>query len=161
MFVTRRKNTTSPLRVWRFFRIDTNVPQPYVSIGEQLLLNPLAPECKNKNGIPDITGKPLDNIMNCAAIPSQNGKKMNSCNERIISSHGKENMNCGSNPDKGQCPAFIQGGEQRRRRIHDSLCPRGLQPCRIWNDCGSRKMIVSLRLHIVGDADIRCPASDM
>lgn len=22
-------------------------------------------------------------------------------------------MNYGSNPDKGQCPAFIQGGEQR------------------------------------------------
>ncbi|MCX4295378.1 MAG: hypothetical protein OSJ56_15170 [Prevotella sp.] len=70
-------------------------------------------------------------------------------------------MNYGSNPDKGQCPAFIQGGEQRSRRRYDGLCPRGLQPCRIWNDCGSREMIVSLRLHIVGDADIRCPAYGM
>lgn len=73
--------SVQPRRVWRFFRIDTNVPQPYVPTGEQLLLNPLAPERKNKNGIPDITGKPLDNIMNCAAIPSQNGKTMNNCNE--------------------------------------------------------------------------------
>lgn len=105
------------LRVWRFFRFDTNVPQPYVSIGKQLLLSPLVPERKNKNGIPDITGKPLDNIMNCDAIHSQNGKKMSNCNEITISSHGKENMNYGSNPGKGQCPAFIQGGEQRRRRI--------------------------------------------
>ena len=157
--MARRKNTTSPRRVWRFFRIDTNVPQPYVSIGEQLLLNPLAPERKNKNGIPDIKGKPLDNIMNCAAIPSQNGKTMNNCNERIISSHGKENMNCEGNPDKGQRPAFIQGGEQRRRMIYGGLCPRGLQPYQIWDDSGSRKMIVSLRRLIVGDADIRCPAS--
>ncbi|MCM1152359.1 MAG: hypothetical protein NC328_01730, partial [Muribaculum sp.] len=48
---------------------------------------------------------------------------------------------------------------QRSRRIYVGLYHRGLQPCLTCNDGDCRKMIVSPRLHIVGNAAIRCPAS--